>query len=494
MGRGRQKSNESENKYSPEKVYKEKLEPVVSWGTRHDGSGHKFTYSVSGQWHEHLSLTAEDLHEYIKHCPRELKLWLQQCPAQSNSRVGMRVKKCRYAHCPIGSKTILAGWLRVAFDEFPHLTTTGRKDPFKVAGVMHLWCFEQCMDPLGLLRNRKMAADDRNLPREERNPMALNRDTDRNIVRAGLDLWIRHAEKEATCFPRAHPDSLSYALVKYHVDHQVQNRQLTRDRRNADRPVWERNTQDVHFGDLVLYAQISHMRKNKEKEGYTQQHFQDVLNGAWSKPIEQPAVDGESYRSIDLTSDMNNSPVNITSSQQFKRDCSDLLMDTGSIEPFATSQAPLNTMGFMTPPSPTRPEAGLDTQAIPFDFTPPGLPTSTSVQKLQFAMPGQPVTPNSSIKDKSKFAMPGRPASLNGSSLKRTSLESNSRLSSSSSMKKRMTPDSGENLDEDEDSLFGSPDTKKRRLENESPVSERGYQGSELRRSHRLSSRDSQSN
>ncbi|RSL45735.1 hypothetical protein CEP54_014145 [Fusarium duplospermum] len=239
----------------PSFVYTDPLPPVENWKKR-DGGGPHFEYTPLGQWIDHLELSAAELRHYLENCPRDVNIFVQQPPAQANCRQQECDRRCRYAQCPVDTKIIRPGFLRVVFDEYHNLTSHGLKDPFKVAGCMHLWCFEQCVDPHEFWRKRKLFPDDRILPKEQKNLMAINRDTDRAIVNKAFLKWmsIQSNRPGIPEIPRDHQDSLTYILVKHHLDNQVTARQTCRDKRNKNRAEEDRNTLDVHMGDLSVYA------------------------------------------------------------------------------------------------------------------------------------------------------------------------------------------------------------------------------------------------
>ncbi|KAF4425269.1 hypothetical protein FACUT_10022 [Fusarium acutatum] len=218
----------------------------------------KFLYLPTGQLEKKILFSAEDVKDYIYNCPRNPRLWIQQNPAQCTERTIDADTICRYENCPDTNHTIRPGWCRVAFDEFHQHTSCGQKDPFKMAGVMHLWCFEQCIDPVEVMANGKMVPDDRDdehLIKEKSNKMAITRDSDTTIVKHTIRPWFKKRAGQALQAPYAnYEESLSYALVKHHLDHQVGARHRSRGGRNKDRPESELKTIDVHMGRLDFWA------------------------------------------------------------------------------------------------------------------------------------------------------------------------------------------------------------------------------------------------
>ncbi|KAG3188013.1 hypothetical protein PC129_g25216, partial [Phytophthora cactorum] len=165
--------------------------------------------------------------------------------------------------CPLDGNTIQAGWLRVAFDEFADLTSASRKDPFKVAGSMHFWCFEQCFDPLQLFNTGRLRPELRKFIKETKNPMILTRDSDSGIIDGALKPWILAQRRTPSkVFPRPHSESLSCCLIEYHLHHQTRARHHARMKRNANRRTSECKTLDIHKGDLGFYA----MKRKEERD------------------------------------------------------------------------------------------------------------------------------------------------------------------------------------------------------------------------------------
>ncbi|CVK88431.1 uncharacterized protein FMAN_04912 [Fusarium mangiferae] len=229
--------------------------PELDWVSRRR---FKFLYLPTGQLEKKILFSAEDLKDYIYNCPRNPRLWIQQNPAQCTERTIDADTICRYSNCPDTNNTIRPGWCRVAFDEFYQHTSCGQKDPFKMAGVMHLWCFEQCIDPVEVMANGKMVPDDRDdehLIKEKSNKMAITRDSDTMIVEHTIRPWFKKRAGQSLQAPYPnYEESLSYALVKHHLDHQVSARHRSRGGRNKDRPESELKTIDVHLGRLDFWA------------------------------------------------------------------------------------------------------------------------------------------------------------------------------------------------------------------------------------------------
>ncbi|CAM1505231.1 Fc.00g108680.m01.CDS01 [Cosmosporella sp. VM-42] len=237
----------------------------LDWGRSAAGVEPMFEYTKDGQWNDALEWSAADLGFYILNCPRNLKLWVQHAPAQATHRMDRADKKCRWRNCPLPSKNIANPHYRVAFDEFPDETSDGRKNPFKYAGSVHLWCFEKCFDPATL--TDYIRPDDRgDLPKEERNPMWLARDTDTTVVEEAYIPWFAaNINKTPATFPRPHTETLAYALTMHHLKHQPAARDAIRKKRNKDRDENLVLTLDKMKGDLRLEVHIHELRKKHNK-------------------------------------------------------------------------------------------------------------------------------------------------------------------------------------------------------------------------------------
>ncbi|KAF4448796.1 hypothetical protein F53441_7845 [Fusarium austroafricanum] len=258
--------------FNPEDVYWQFRAKDLDWISP---NGYEFKYKPEGQWKRNVLLSARALKDYLENCPRENRvIWLQNTPAQCNSRMDFVDHMCRYEDCPLPSKNIINGWFRVVFDEHSDLTSNGTKDPFKVAGAMHLWCFEQCLDPAETLRTGEMVPDDRVHKKERgKNPMAITRDNNSKVIQDAIEPWLQarlNLPPNARRIPfDPHEKSLSYRLMKHHLDTQSICRQASRTKRQEEKPKGKRSlTQDIHMGDLDYYVQLSNEAK-AEKEAAT---------------------------------------------------------------------------------------------------------------------------------------------------------------------------------------------------------------------------------
>ncbi|KAG5929856.1 hypothetical protein E4U53_002354 [Claviceps sorghi] len=211
----------------------------------------KFIYLEDAQL-AYREYSTEDIKLYLAQCPRKYILWVQSEPSQSSHRRHNRNgkpldedSKCRWAGCPIKGRAVV-GLYRVAFDEFPAQTSQGIKDPYKVAMLMHLWCFEQILDPVVYYSRRLLLPDTRTFatPSPEASHAAseaLERDAENvgaaemknnfcsklgDAHKARADWgplnhafypWFRMTEATET-LPRAHERSLCYRLTSWCVE------------------------------------------------------------------------------------------------------------------------------------------------------------------------------------------------------------------------------------------------------------------------------------
>ncbi|QPC74302.1 hypothetical protein HYE68_005054 [Fusarium pseudograminearum] len=255
------------------------FEQLLAWNTK---DGCEIAYLPAGQLDEEVLFTAKELRDYLQQCPRKPKIWLQNTPSKCKGRHIDADVKCRYSECPAKNGTILHGWHRVAFDEFPEMTSEGAKDPFKMAGVMHLWCFEQCIDPLEPIEQEVLFPDERELPKEKLNRMAITRDDYKDVIDEAIKPWIKERRRVGVVqVPYSkHEDTLSWALCNFHVKKQNRARERMREQRNQNRLDDEKKTVELIMGDLSEYhrrLELSRARKRaillmQQNTLYEQQH------------------------------------------------------------------------------------------------------------------------------------------------------------------------------------------------------------------------------
>lgn len=243
----------------PDNVYLDDVEVPDTWGP--PGEPSLFKYNKQGRFPPGRKYNAKQIRSFIDFNPREMTLWVQNHPAQCKDRLPNGALECIWECCPApASGKIVAGWLQVAFDEFPQETSNGTRDPFNVAGVMHLWCYEQCCDIIHDYERGLIQPEDRRLPREQRNPMRLERDnSDMEAIDRTFHPWFKNnAFQMGDCprsQPRPHEETLSHAMIQHHLDHQIAARAAAREKRNWKKSANQKCTIDIHIGDLRLWAQ-----------------------------------------------------------------------------------------------------------------------------------------------------------------------------------------------------------------------------------------------
>ncbi|RGP81111.1 hypothetical protein FLONG3_758 [Fusarium longipes] len=273
------KSDKNINRRVPRNTREKKVEPgpdvfpypafgqISTWQTT---NGLVVSYTREGQLGDDVLFDATTLRDYLDQNPRRLKIWLQNAPSKCKGRLDPADTKCRYSECPAKFGTILHGWHRVALDEFHVLTSNGTKDPYKMAGVMHLWCLEQCYDPLELMEKGIMFPDERRLPYEDLNRMAITRDDYKRVIEGGIRPWVRERRRVGTVQApyERHEDTLSWALCNFHVKSQNATRGKCRNMRNADRPDDEKKTIEIIMGDLSEYIRREQLARARGTRRY----------------------------------------------------------------------------------------------------------------------------------------------------------------------------------------------------------------------------------
>lgn len=234
-----------------------------------DTRSYEFLYDADGQLAPGKEYTAEQLQRFIarrvKDCEvdangeKKFRIWIQTPPSQSTKRMNHSGvdPKCRLKGCLVTRRTINAGWVRAAFDDFSIYAEQGHKDPLKVAGVVHLYCLEnKILTPKEMLdlHDRKIfRPDDRELSGESKNPIQLERESGKAVLDC-FEGWFKAARRVVPDgFWSNHKQSLSWALNKYHVSHQPNGRALHRLRGKKEGDI--RKTIDVHLGDLSVYIE-----------------------------------------------------------------------------------------------------------------------------------------------------------------------------------------------------------------------------------------------
>ncbi|KAL7792490.1 hypothetical protein V8C37DRAFT_410025 [Trichoderma ceciliae] len=238
---------------------------LAPWGSMTWNGQHLFSYTPMGQWLRDRCFNERQFREYVDNCKKETVFWVQQAPTQCNHRLDPEDRICRWANCPVPNRTITAGWLRVAFDEFPHLTSNGSRDPLKCAGSVHLWCFEQIFDPTEFYLSGRLRPEDRQFPFEDKSVVTLEKLTDAGLIREAYQPWFAQRMHRFNPMPQDYRETLSYRLNQYHLDNQTAARQKARSKRNNRKSEDERRTIDVHLGNLKMFVEITNKARWSKK-------------------------------------------------------------------------------------------------------------------------------------------------------------------------------------------------------------------------------------
>jgi hypothetical protein len=230
-----------------------------------------FKYNDQGEWLGNVRYSRAELEAFLvgpggdgKAPSRQdkLTLWIQSTPAYELHRYGPDCSVCRWDECPVKKNTIAKGQFRVALDERGRTSGT-TTDPFRVAGYMHLFCFEECFELATLMSAKDkldVAPDTRTFLWEERNPMALTA-----ALVDVVNAWIRsQSEALKECMKRGEMERVTpprqrlwRALTRSHTSTPGYLEQL--DKRN-----------DIHvgkyMGDLRLYQQMKDEKLMEQRE------------------------------------------------------------------------------------------------------------------------------------------------------------------------------------------------------------------------------------
>ncbi|PNP54092.1 hypothetical protein THARTR1_05299 [Trichoderma harzianum] len=263
---------------------------IAPWGSLSWNGQHLFSYTPKGQWLRDRCFTKQQFREYADNCGKDTVFWVQQAPTQCNHRLEPEDRICRWANCPVANRTITAGWLRVAFDEFPHLTSSGVRDPLKCAGSLHLYCFEQIFNPLEFHLSGRLRPEDRQFPFEDKSVVTLEKLTDAGIIREAYQPWFEQRMFSPYQQPREYRDSLSYRLTKYHIENQTAARQKARSKRNVTKSEGERRTIDVHMGDLKMFVEATNRVRRTKKIKKLQRDKTEDADGLSNSSLQQWAV------------------------------------------------------------------------------------------------------------------------------------------------------------------------------------------------------------
>lgn len=231
------------------------------WGPGCKDGSRLFNYLGDAQL-KHCTYTTKQIKYYLGKCPRQYTLHVQREPTQCNHRRAhadgkgaVEDKRCRWANCPIGGRPV-TGFYRVAFDEFAAQTALGIKDPYKVAMVMHLWCFEQIVDPVEYYEKGVLSVDSRTFAGAEVKNNFSFRSGQKAICNA-FNTWFEK-NPAADRLPRPHEESLGYELTSCHDRSQGQSKANQRERRKREKQLKNgggvNKTMDWHLGNLDAFV------------------------------------------------------------------------------------------------------------------------------------------------------------------------------------------------------------------------------------------------
>ncbi|OPB39025.1 hypothetical protein A0O28_0047300 [Trichoderma guizhouense] len=296
----------------PSLCYASDSTKIAPWGSLSWNGQHLFSYTSKGQWLRDRCFTKQQFREYADNCGKDTVFWIQQAPTQCNHRLEPEDRICRWANCPVANRTITAGWLRVAFDEFPHLTSSGVRDPLKCAGSVHLWCFEQIFNPLEFHMSGRLRPEDRQFPFEDKSVVTLEKLTDAGIIREAYQPWFEQRMFSPYQQPREYRDTLSYRLTKYHIENQTAARQKARSKRNVTKSEGERRTIDVHMGDLKMFVEatnrVRRTKKIKKLERTKTEDADGLINSSlrqWALTSTRPTTNATQRGIVDWHPELN---------------------------------------------------------------------------------------------------------------------------------------------------------------------------------------------
>ncbi|KAK9781816.1 hypothetical protein SCAR479_01687 [Seiridium cardinale] len=120
---------------------------------------------------------------------RGLTLWIGWSPAQASHRYPSDSSNlCRFKDCLMYRRRFKGGHPRVTFDERMNVDGAVR-DPYHVAGYMHLFCLEQQFDILKLIEDLDVRLDTRSFIKEDNLGSFCMRQRPRDQIKAAHD-WL----------------------------------------------------------------------------------------------------------------------------------------------------------------------------------------------------------------------------------------------------------------------------------------------------------------
>lgn len=308
---------------NPQDYYGKPSRSPEPWGWRNEKKGHcTFRYNELGEFAYNLTFTKSDLQAYFdgqppkrydperdqarwvsrKLLPDEkirdgkkrsgLTLWIGWTPAQANDRYPNAEfsNVCRFHDCPVKGGTFRGGYPRVAFDE--RMNTDGKsRDPYHVAGYMHLFCLEQHFDIIKLMEEVDVRLDTRVFAKEDNLASFHTRQEPNVLISAARDWlsseWARKAEwdnylfhlheqrknsaaplkRAQTVRPRSFDDSLTKKMVETDSNNYSQSGVVSRQKRREAGSARGEKPLDAseHLGNIEYFALERRKRGGKKK-------------------------------------------------------------------------------------------------------------------------------------------------------------------------------------------------------------------------------------
>lgn len=308
---------------NPQDYYGKPSRSPEPWGWRNEKNGHcTFRYNELGEFAYNLTFSKSDLQAYFdgqppkrydperdearwvsrKLLPDErirdgkkrsgLTLWIGWTPAQANDRYPNAEfsNVCRFRDCPVKGGTFRGGYPRVAFDE--RLNTDGKsRDPYHVAGYMHLFCLEQHFDIIKLMEEVDVRLDTRVFAKEDNLASFQTRQEPDVLIPAARDWlsseWARKAEwdnylfhlheqrknsaaplkRPQTVRPRSFDDSLTKKMVETDSNNYSQSGVVSRQKRREAGSARGEKPLDAseHLGNIEYFALEREKRGGKKK-------------------------------------------------------------------------------------------------------------------------------------------------------------------------------------------------------------------------------------
>lgn len=254
-------------RYAPHPKYNPVSNPPAPWSF--------FSYTTDGELPPSRLYTSFELHNFLFAHPRPQTLVLRihrNAPDSRHRYPTTHSHRCRFTTCPMyPNNTINQGHIAVSISE-EHGGEEGReRDPFLVAGWVHLWCAERFLDFVRVGRVLRVEADTREMPweRRGRNPFQLATPEEEKCVRD----FIKSCRSSAGGYGlpgyppfnipnRPHEGTLTHRLACIKLKREPSGVSKQRDLREKVAG-YRGSTLDVHMGDLEVERRV---------RGWTRRH------------------------------------------------------------------------------------------------------------------------------------------------------------------------------------------------------------------------------